>query len=163
MGNKCIPEIKGQRKDKMFQNHLSSPSGERAWCYPDLTGSRKGNSCGQLLVFPGWGMPDWQKGRMAGKAARMRKKGQEMLRWAPPKYWCPWSPELLHFGWQLSIQCSCAAVLTGCVQPWSWACPACLGTFCATVLALDLVQLLVPGCCGRWGWLQHCSSVLVVG
>lgn len=27
MGNKCIPEIKGQRKDKMFQKHLSSPCG----------------------------------------------------------------------------------------------------------------------------------------
>lgn len=31
----------------MFQKHLSSPRGECAWCYPDLTGSMKGDYCGK--------------------------------------------------------------------------------------------------------------------
>lgn len=136
MGNKCIPEIRGQRTDKMFQKHLSSPSGVYAPCYPDLTGSMKGDdsgtqeaSCwyfqteacltgrreGWLENQPGWGRRD----RKCWGEHPLSIDVLEVLNSCVVGNSCPSST-------------ACVCVLAGCVQPWSWAYPACLGT-CAFV------------------------------
>lgn len=118
----------------MFQKHLSPWRVCMVLSWPDRLYERGllWQTGGKLLVFPDWGMLDWQKGKMTGKPSRMRKKGQEMLRWAPPKYWYPWILNSCLLSSNYSSSTACVCVFTGYIQPWRWAYPACLGT-CAFV------------------------------
>lgn len=153
MGNKCIPEIKGQRKDKMFQEHLSCPSGECAWRYPDLTGSVKGDYCdkqeascwyfqteacltgrrgGWLENQPGWGRRDrkcWGEHPQSTDIA-------EVL-----------SSRVLGSSCPSSTACVCLCAHWVCTA-LGLGLPSLPGNLCfwVTVLGLDLVQVLVPCC-----------------
>lgn len=156
MGNKCIPERKGQRKDKMFQEHLSCPSGECAWCHPDLAGSVKADYCGKheesYWYFQteacltgrrgGWleNQPGW--GRRDRKCWGEHPQSSDIV-------------EVLNshvLGYP-----SCTACVCLCAH---WVCtalelglPSLPGNLCfwVTVLGLDLVQVLVPRCWVRCG------------
>lgn len=114
----------------MFQEHLSCPSGECAWCHPDLAGSVKADYCGKHeesywyfqteACLTGGGEDGWKTNQNeeegTGNAEVSTPKVLILLKSLTPVFWA------IH-----PVQLVSVCVLTGCVQPWSWAYPACLG------------------------------------